>query len=274
VSLPFSDHCDPLVDSDATQASLLAHLGQNVHDTGCRYAEVRLSTGERAAALPPDYRIAATYYAHTISLAPSIDRLYSSLHKDCVQRKVRRGEREGLRYQAGRSDDLLREFYRLLLLTRRRHGVPPQPLRWFRQLTLCMGKRVSIRVASKNGRAVAAILSLVFNGTVTYKYGCSDARYHHLGGTPFLFWKLIHESKDEGRACIDLGRSDVDNAGLVTFKDRMGARRGQLHYCRVGRGPTSRDLPDTWRSLLHWVARRTPGPVLQGVGSLLYRHMG
>jgi len=47
---------------------------------------------------------------------------------------------------------------------------------------------------------------------------------------PFLFWRLIEESKASGAERINFGRSDLDNDGLITFKDRVGARRKLLSY--------------------------------------------
>ena len=65
---------------------------------------------------------------------------------------------------------------------------------------------------------VAAILTLSFKDTVTYKYGCSDERFNRLGGTPFLFWKTIQEAKAEGMSQLDLGRSDLHNEGSMASK--------------------------------------------------------
>jgi|SRR6266571_752828 len=36
----------------------------------------------------------------------------------------------------GRSDALFEKFFRLHVLTRRKHGLPPQPLVWFRNLII------------------------------------------------------------------------------------------------------------------------------------------
>ena len=161
-----------------------------------------------------------------------LDVLFHNLHRNCIQRKIQRAEREGLNYQSGQSEILLREFYDLLLRTRRRHCLPPQPLQWFRNLVESMGDNLTIRLVSKDRVPVAAILTLSHKGTITYKYGCSDERFHNLGGTPFLLWKTIEEAKNQGMREFDLGRSDLDHAGLIQFKDRMGAVKTMLSYWR------------------------------------------
>ncbi len=57
-------------------------------------------------------------------------------------------------------------------------------------------------------------------------------RFHNLGGMPFLIWKLIEEGKASGTERIDFGRSDLDNQGLIAFKDRLGATGRLLTYYR------------------------------------------
>src|SRR5271157_227408 len=39
---------------------------------------------------------------------------------------------------------------------------------------------------------------------------------------PLLFWKAIQEGKERGAREFDLGRSEIDNPGLVAFKNHLG----------------------------------------------------
>lgn len=41
VSLPFSDHCDPLVNSAHAEAEILAYITERITRDGYRYAEIR-----------------------------------------------------------------------------------------------------------------------------------------------------------------------------------------------------------------------------------------
>ena len=83
-------------------------------------------------------------------------------------------------------------------------------------------------MASKDGRPIASILTLSFKKTMVYKYGGSDAAHHPLGGMPFLFWRAIQEAKAQGIEELDLGRSDLDQPGLIAFKDHLGATRSDI----------------------------------------------
>ena len=84
-----------------------------------------------------------------------------------------------------------------------------------------MSPNAEIRLARKGGVPIAAILSLKHRRTVVYKYGCSDEKFHHLAGMPFLFWKLIEESKDAGAEQIDFGRTDPTMLFHVAIGDRV-----------------------------------------------------
>lgn len=276
VSLPFSDHCDLLADSAAEQDELLAHVRDCVTRDGHAHAEIRPTTTEgpdRFTAV--NLRPSETFCLHRLSLDVPLDILFHNLHRNCIQRKVQRAEREGLNYQSGQSDILLREFYDLLLRTRRRHRLPPQPLQWFRNLVESMGASLTIRLVSKGHIPVAAILTLSHKGTITYKYGCSDERFHNLGGTPFLLWETIQEAKNQGMREFDLGRSDSGHAGLIQFKDRLGAVKTSLSYWRYPGTRAGDAVRPLWRAR---VAKRifswAPAPVFVASGRFLYRHIG
>ncbi|MFQ5906255.1 MAG: lipid II:glycine glycyltransferase FemX [bacterium] len=272
VSLPFSDHCEPLVHSPEEFQYLLSSLERDLEKQNWKYIEIRpLNSLVRCQSSLEKTQV---FYFHKLDLRPSLDKLFHSFHKDCVQRKIRRAEREALTYEEGRSESLLNKFYCLLLLTRRRQQLPPHPLDWFRNLIDCLGEKLQIRVASKGDRPVASILTLSHKGSLVYKYGCSDASFNNLGGTALLFWKTIQEAKDRGVHEFDLGRSDCDNAGLVTFKDRWGATRSMLTYSRYPAQPSQNVHGDWKMRIAKQMFARMPDGFLTVAGKLLYRHIG
>jgi hypothetical protein len=276
VSLPFSDHCDLLADSAAEQEELVAHACERVAHDGCSHMELRpMTTGESAWSTAMNLQPSKTFCLHKVPLDKPLNTLFHNLHRNCIRRKIRRAEREDLVYNSGRSEALLRKFYSLLLRTRRRHCLPPQPLRWFRNLMGSMSDNLTIRLVSKNDCPVAAMLSLSHKTTVTYKYGCSDERFHSLGGTSFLFWKAIQESKNQGMCELDLGRSELNHAGLVEFKDRLGAVKTTLTYWRFPSVRAADAMRPTWRiQIAKGVFSCVPDAIFSASGKFLYRHIG
>jgi CelD/BcsL family acetyltransferase involved in cellulose biosynthesis len=273
VSLPFSDHCQPLASGAALDA-ILAHVREEQQKAGLRYVEVRPLTCDPEGARDRGFGVSERVSFQTIDLRPELPVLFKQMHDSCIRRKIKRAEREGLTYEVGRSEELLRKFRRLLFLTRRRHKLPPQPAAWFGNIATLLGESIRVHLLSKDGVPAASILTLHFGQQVTYKYGCSDVRFNNLGGTPLLFWKVIQQAKEEGATSLDLGRSDYSDPGLIAFKEHLGGHSTELCYYRTP-APVER-APETGRARA-WAGEllaRMPDRLLGATGELLYRHLG
>jgi hypothetical protein len=273
VSLPFADHCEPLLEDGEDRNEIFDILRASVEARHWKYVEIRARSAGLLGGVNSQEKGRAFYF-HVLDLTPPLEALFSHFQKSCIQRMIRRAEREGLLCEEGRSEGLLRQFYELMLKTRRRHKLPPQPISWFRNLTTCLGERLSIRVASKDGSPMASILTLSYGNTLVYKYGCSDARYHHDGPMPFLFWDAIRRAKEDGLTEFDLGRSDLDNPGLITFKNRWGAKASMLEYVRFSSVPSEQTNPERGMQVAQRLFSYMPDGLLTAAGRLLYRHIG
>ena len=272
VSLPFSDHCEPLVERSEQFTTLSVFVQQLMSKERWRCVEMR--SANSLLEFGDGFSQAMTYCLHRLDLQPCLDVLYKGFHKDCIQRKIRRAEREALNYETGRSESSFRQLYGLLRLMRSRHHLPLQPIEWFRNLIGCMGEDVCIRIASKAGQPVAGILTIRHGRRVVYKYGGSDPRFNNLGATPMLFWRAIQEAKQAGAEEFDFGRSDLDNPGLITFKRRWSAECSTLSTWRA---PSVASSPRRERLKMRCakeVFARLPDSVLTFAGRMLYRHIG
>ena len=135
VSLPFSDHCEPLIDSGTDFEYMLKYLQTDGRSDDWKYIEVRpVSSIPRCTSVLEGFRPSKQYCLHTIDLRSEEEKLFLQFHKSSVQQRIRRAEREGLVYECGRSDVLLKKFFQLMVLARQRHNIPPQPEKWFHTL--------------------------------------------------------------------------------------------------------------------------------------------
>jgi hypothetical protein len=270
VSLPFSDHCEPLVDDPSRLSAMLQSLTSMVAREG-KYIEVRpLSSWQPTSG----FDVSEVFCSHAIDLRPEIDAVFARFHKNHIQRTVRKAERSGLTVETGRSATMLNEFYALHALTRQKHGAPIQPLQWFENLVACLGNRLTIYMARHEGQPAAAILTSLHKTKLVYKYGCSNAAFNRFGGTPLLFWKAIQDGKALGCEEFDLGRSDLDNEGLLAFKDHLGADRTTLNYYRCTGQASKPAQNGRTSSLAKQVYGLVPKTLQAKVGSTLYRHFG
>jgi hypothetical protein len=273
VSLPFSDHCEPLCDSPEALSFLIRYLQSAFGREEWKYLEVRPIDGSFDETMSEvGFRPGTRYLLHKIDLQPDLDQVFRTLDKDSVRRRIQRAGRAGLVEKCGTSDDLLRKFYELYVVTRGRHQLPPAPYAWFRNLIACHGRAAEIRMAYQGENAVAAILTLRFRDVLYYKYGCSDARFNRLGATPWLLWSAMAEAKSGGAVEFDMGRTQEDDSGLLAFKNHWVRPPQSLVYWNFPGVPS---LEGGWKiKIAKRVFSCMPDKLLAVTGRLAYRHVG
>src|SRR5947208_16148050 len=128
VCLPFSDVCEPLIfDPEA------AHL---VRDRVVRFARERrwkhleIRGGK---SFQPASSSAAKFYGHTLDLRRGVEDMASRFDSQ-VRRAIRKAERSNVSAVIAHNRQAIDDFYRLHVQTRRRHGLPPQPASFFKNI--------------------------------------------------------------------------------------------------------------------------------------------
>jgi hypothetical protein len=270
ISVPFSDHCTPLVGDEAEFKLLLSRLQEEASQERQKSMEIRSIAANSTA--KAGLTVSGSFCLHKLDLRPTLDELFCALHGSCIRRKIHRSKREGLTYDDGTSEELLHKFYQLLVRARKRQGIPPQPLSWFRNLIGCMGERIRIRLASHMGQPTAGIFTIRHKCTLTYKYGCSEPRFNNMGSMQLLMWRAIQEAKLDGLLEFDMGRTDWSNEGLLGFKDRWGAERSTLLYLRYPAVTPLRPAQEAAMRISRRVLASMPGCVATAAGNLLYSH--
>jgi hypothetical protein len=88
VSLPFSDHCEPLVDSPDELDVMLLHMQRDLDERQWQYIEIRPISSRPSS--HAGLQESLTYQFHRLDLRKSVQELFHRFHRDCVQRKIRR----------------------------------------------------------------------------------------------------------------------------------------------------------------------------------------
>jgi CelD/BcsL family acetyltransferase involved in cellulose biosynthesis len=268
VSLPFTDRCPPLATDKVTTASLvgLADRARRHTDVGRLEVHADLPGG--------DVHRRPRGVAHVLSLSSDPELTFKRFSRSQVQRNIRKAERGSLTLRrAETADDLTESFYHLHLRTRRRHGLPVQPRRFFDVLwRLVIASREGFVLLAYQGELpVAGAVFLTSGRTVVYKYGASEPSFWPLRPNHLIFWDAIRWSCEKGFAAFDFGRSDFDNRGLRNFKSSWGAVEKPLVYAAVGG-----EVPQVGRlmsgSLLPQLIRRSPLWLCRAIGEATYRY--
>ncbi len=274
VSVPFSDHCQPLVDSVDDMQELMAEIARDVEAGRLKYAELRPVRSIPGEVLESaGYAIADRYLLYDVDVTVDLDEMYAAFHRSSVRQKIQRAEREGLTYECGLSDKLLGKFYHLLMTTRRKHGLPPQPITWFRNLMKCLGDAMMIRVSSSDGIPTAAKIALTYKGTYCAKYQSADYSYSRLGGTQLLSWYAIKDAKERGALVYDMGRCGPDDEGLRASKEAWAPNATEIQYVRYPASSVG-GAAGAGLGVAKEVFSRLPDFAMAFAGRMLYKHMG
>ena len=271
VSLPFSDYCDPVIQEGVSFPEVMNHLFEVGKRAGWRTIELRSSKSLFEDAPP-----STTHFHHILTLSEDEARLFSGI-RSSTQRNIRKAEKEGVRIAISGSSEAVREFYRLNCLTRRDHGLPPQPFLFFRNLHRhLLEKNLGFVVlASYEGACIAGGLFLHFGGKGFYKYGASDRKYQRLRANNLVMWEAIRWFCRNGFRSFCFGRTERGNEGLMQFKSGWGAEESVIHYYKYDLRKNEYIVDRSLVTGLHnRVFRILPIPVSRVIGSALYRHMG
>lgn len=170
----------------------------------------------------------------------------------------------------------VRVFYALLCQTRRRHGLPAQPFRFFAHIHrhILAPNHGQIVIARQGSRAVAAAVFFHFGGQAIYKFGASDERLQHLRANNRVMWDAIKWHAGQGFTSLDFGRTSLDNAGLRKFKLGWGAVERRIDYVRHDlRTGSFATVPDAAAGWHNHIFRLLPVSLSRLAGSVLYRHV-
>jgi CelD/BcsL family acetyltransferase involved in cellulose biosynthesis len=268
VAFPFSDACPPL----AAPADAAA-LGRAVADLQREMGAPLEVRGPLTGA--PEARGGGRYYQHLIPLTPDLGAVEANFRRSSVLRGLRRAQREGLVAERRTDAGALDAFYVLHLATRSRQGVPTQPRSFIRNLRALFAEGLGFVLLVRRGEQVASAAVFLHHGQVlTYKYGASDRRALALRPNNLLFWEAIRWGCERGFGLLDLGRTDLGQEGLRSFKLGWGAEEQVLEYLHLGeKAPRTEDRGVAGRVLAAGL-RRTPPLASRLVGELLYRYAG
>jgi lipid II:glycine glycyltransferase (peptidoglycan interpeptide bridge formation enzyme) len=224
-------------------------------------------------ACPPiqSYR---AYYLHTVKLTPDPQAVMKGFERTHRQ-NIGTAAKRGVHIERGTGPEHLRCFYAMQLETRRRFGLPVQPWKFFDLL----GKQILaqglgfILLAYKDAECLAGGLFLHWQKTLTYKYAASSGKDQEYRPNNLLSWTAMQWGCENGCTAFDLGRTDLENAGLRRFKKGWGAEESPLTYSMLSATPPKAS-ESRLMSLVEPLIQKAPPWVCKAAGELIYRHFG
>ena len=271
VSLPFTDYCEPIMTENGLFPDLMEALLSQGRKAKWKSIELR-----PVNALPEQYLPASVYFGHALDIRRSEDDIFGEL-RDSTKRNIKKATKEGVEVTFSDSMDALNEFCRLNCITRKDHGLPPQPAVFFGKIhehILSKGLG-TVALAKHQGKYIAGAVYFHFGDQAFYKYGASDKAYQNIRANNLIMWEAIRSYRAKGYAGFQFGRTEPQNSGLRQFKTGWGAREYPIHYYKYDLRQNA-FVKDALKltGIHNRIFGNMPMPLLKIAGSMLYRHMG
>jgi hypothetical protein len=270
VSLPFTDECAPLCTDADSFGRLFREVLEYSRARAWNYLECR--GGKPWFGNAP---ASTSFYGHKLDLEAGEIALWARVG-GAVRRAVRKAEQSGLTVEFSQDLDAVRIFFRLLCRTRKRHGLPVQPFRFFESIHHnVLSQDQGWVVLARHGQVpVAGSVFFHFGKTAIYKFGASNETFQHLRANNFVMWEAIKWHAQRGFGVLDFGRTSLENEGLRRFKLGWGTQERRIDYFRYDQRKaafvTARDESSGWHNRIF---RMLPVSLSRLIGAASYRHV-
>lgn len=270
VCLPFTDFCAPLMFGEVDSGIVMSKLCDLARERKWKYFEIR-----NGKTLGPSGASGAAFYGHTLDLRSDTETLFKGL-KGSARTSVRKAQRGGLSAQVTWEREAILQFFRLHTQTRRRHGLPPQPISFFTNIydEVIQTRLGFVVIVNSGSRPVAAGVFFLLGKKAVYKFSASDERVRELQGNNLMLWEGIQFLAQNGGESLHFGRTSIENEGLRRFKLTWGTQEEIIPYLKfdaaAGAWVSGRDAVSGFHNE---VFRRLPLAVNRLAGSIIYPHL-
>jgi hypothetical protein len=270
VSLPFTDYCPPII-KDLNQFN---EIFDQVIQYGKRsgWKHIDLKGGKKYL---QDTVTFETFLSHDLDLTRAEEEIFSAF-RNSTKRNIKKAIKENVQVRILNSLESVKDFYRLNCLTRKDHGLPPQPFHFFKRIydNIISKKKSFVALASHSNKVVAGAVFFRLKDRGIYKYGASDNHYLHLRPNNLIMWEAIKWYAENGYKHFSFGRTEPDHKGLLQFKRGWGTREGTIYYYRYDLTKDTFVKDATKIKSSYAFFQKMPLPLLKLAGRLLYRHVG
>lgn len=271
ISLPFFDICKAYAPNEHLIPKLHDKLKEEGRRRGWNYIELRgdIKNLDKTPS-------SLSFYNHIVNLSHGSEAVFDKLSSS-NRRAIRKSQKDGVRVEFSHSLDALKGFYELQCITRKRHGLPSQPFKFFESIhrnLIAPQKGIIISAFVRSGQLAASSIYLEQGKTVHYKYGASEKRYQSSRCNNLVMWNALKHYSELGFESIDLGRNSIANSGLRRYKQSWGAKEKIVHYHRYDlKKNVTIPMTDDVFGWHNSIFKRLPNSLLKLAGRLLYKHI-
>ena len=270
VSLPFTDSCPVITGEKERRRELIRYIIN--HGRRLKWKHIEWRDGKLFSR---DTAPSCHFYSHSLDLEPDEAEIFSRF-RGSTRRNIKKAGKEGVDVGIFRSLRSIKAFYRLNCMTRKDHGLPPQPYKFFKKIHECLVSKKNgfVVLASHGGKVVAGAVYFHFGVRAIYKYGASDRNYQHLRPNNLVMWEAIRWYIKNGFKSFSFGRTEPENTGLLQFKRGWGTEEKIITYHKYDLKKDAFVKDRSKAKTSYPLFKKMPCPLLKLAGALLYRHVG
>jgi len=271
VSLPFTDYCPIILKDKIKYEDLIEEVIQLGKTEGWKHIELRHNRHTKS-----DVPSSDSFYEHHLDLKSGEKKLFAEF-RSSTRRNIIKAQKGGVKINIATSMDSLKAYYHLHCLTRKRHGLPPQPYSFFKNIFnfILNEKNGFIVLATYKNVIISAMIFLVFGKKAIYKFGASSLKYQEIRSNNLVMWEGIRNCINMGCEHLTLGRTERKNTGLRQFKNGWAAKESVINYYRYSL-KNDRFLAenDNIMGFATKIIKLFPLSFLKLTGRVAYKHVG
>jgi len=273
VSLPFSDFCDPLVETAEDWNCLVDQLlaekcSITLH---CLHNELPV----------PDTRLNLVKQAkwHSVNLQQELDAIWQNLHSS-ARRAIRKAEKTGIFVHIAQGKEDLRSFFEMHLKVRKyKYQLVAQPYAFFENIwdNFIEQDQGALFLATHQGEIIGGVLFIEWQGKLYYKFNASNPDYVALRPNDLVVWEGIKYGQARQDTYLDFGRTDWDHEGLLRYKRKFSTEEKTISVLSYKPDGVPSQKDRQMRSLFPqltdlFTQESVPDEVTEQAGNVLYRY--
>jgi lipid II:glycine glycyltransferase (peptidoglycan interpeptide bridge formation enzyme) len=272
VSLPFSDFCEPLYSSILQADEIVSEIFSYAKNQKLEYVEFR-SSETKFPLQSENYR---SDLRHILFLDKSENETFKSFSEN-TRRNIKKTAKSNVVVVIKNDIDGLNFFYEMFCVTRQKHGLPPQPIKFFKNIFEYIIKkgRGDIVLAKHNNQFIAGAVYFKFGEKILYKFGASYPVFNDLKGNNAVMWFAIQKYINEKYKEFDFGRTEINHEGLRRFKLSWNTEERFIYTSKYDiKTSQYHSVKIKTEGFYNRIFNRTPVWALKLISKILYKHIG
>lgn len=278
ISLPFCEYGGPLAGRAETAAALVRRGLEIAKDHRAESVELRGVSSQLCPVVEDwGFKPLEKNVTFKLDLALGKEAVWKGCEGGRVRTAVRKAEKKGARLVEAADVEDVEDYYRLRLITEKRHGSPPHSFDFFKKIWEGFFDQglMKLNFAEYQGQRVAAIIFFPFQDKILYWSSVAADAARKLEAQTFLVWKAIEWGCENGYKTFDMGRTRR-GTGVYNYKKSFGTFEEPLDdyvfYFGKERQPPEPEkgaykiLTDLWSKLPIPVARILGPHIVKDIG--------